>query len=78
MAESSIVGTMVPLDWQQQISVIGTVSRYRKAEVVREALAQYLGKAAPASSIKGAIADWQDSVNNLGRKLADWGGWESG
>jgi RHH-type rel operon transcriptional repressor/antitoxin RelB len=72
MAESSIFGARVPLDWQQQISALGTVSRYRKAEVVREALAQDLGKTDPAS-IKGVIADWQDSVNNLGRKLAGLG-----
>lgn len=69
MADSLIVGAKVPLDWQQQISAIATVSRYRKAEVVRETLAQYLDKTDPAS-VKEAIADWQDSLNELGRKLA--------
>ena len=39
---------------------------------MREALGQYLGKNDPGS-IKGAISDLQERVNNLERKLASLG-----
>ena len=69
MAESPMVGARVPQDWQQQINAIAAASGRKEAEVVREALGQYLGKNDPGS-IKGAIAQLQDKVANLERKLA--------
>jgi predicted DNA-binding protein len=42
MAESPMVGARVPQNWQQQISVIAAVAGRKEAEIVREAIAQYL------------------------------------
>jgi RHH-type rel operon transcriptional repressor/antitoxin RelB len=67
-----MVGARVPLDWQQQISAIAAAAGRKEAEVVREALAQYLGQTDPAA-VKGAIADLQNRVANLERKLAGLG-----
>lgn len=41
-----------PVEWQQQISALALASGRKEAEVVREALAQYLGKTDPAA-VKG-------------------------
>jgi RHH-type rel operon transcriptional repressor/antitoxin RelB len=72
MAESPMVGARVPLDWQQKISVIALSSGRNEAEVVREALAQYLGKTDPLA-VKGAIADLQSRLATVERKLASLG-----
>jgi RHH-type rel operon transcriptional repressor/antitoxin RelB len=72
MAESPMVGARVPQEWQQQISVIATASGRKEAEVVREALGQYLGRTDPGS-IKGAITSLEDRVADLERKLAGLG-----
>ena len=72
MAESPMVGARVPQEWQQQISAIASASGRKEAEVVREALAQYLGETAPGA-VKGAITSLEDRVGNLERKLAGLG-----
>jgi RHH-type rel operon transcriptional repressor/antitoxin RelB len=72
MPESPMVGARVPQEWQEQISVIATASGRKEAQVVREALGQYLGKNDPGS-IKGAITDLQDRVASLEQKLAGLG-----
>ena len=72
MAESPMVGARVPQDWQQQISAIALAAGRKEAEIVREALGQYLGKNDPGT-IKGTIADLQDRVANVERKLASLG-----
>ncbi len=72
MAESPMVGARVPQEWQQQISAIATTSGRKEAEVVREALGQYLGKT-DLGSIKGAITSLEDRVDRLERKLAGLG-----
>ncbi len=55
MAESPMVGARVPQEWQQLFSAIAAASGRKEAEVVREALGQYLGKT-DLRSIKLAIA----------------------
>jgi RHH-type rel operon transcriptional repressor/antitoxin RelB len=72
MAESPMVGARVPQEWQEQISAIALASGRKEAEVVREALGQYLGKT-DLGSIKGAITDLQERVEALKRKLASLG-----
>lgn len=72
MPESPMIGARVPQEWQQQINAIATASGRKEAEVVREALGQYLGKNDPGS-IKGAIASLEDRVADLERKLAGLG-----
>lgn len=67
-----MVGARVPQDWQQQISAIATASGRKEAEVVREAITQYLGRTDP-SSVKGMIASLEDRVASLERKLAGLG-----
>ena len=68
MAELPLVGARVPQDWQQQIQEIATAAGRKEAEVVREAIAQYLGET-DSTSVKGAIALFEDRVANLERKL---------
>ena len=72
MPESPMVGARVPQDWQQQIQEIASAAGRKEAEVVREALAQYLGKTDPGN-VKGAIADLQDRVASLEKKLTGLG-----
>jgi RHH-type rel operon transcriptional repressor/antitoxin RelB len=72
MAESPMVGARVPQEWQQQIQANARASGRKEAEVIREALAQYLGKTDPGA-VKGAIADLQERVSSLERKLAGLG-----
>lgn len=67
-----MVGARVPLDWQQQIIEIAQASGRKEAEVVREALAQYLGQTDPAA-VKGALASLEDRVASMERKLASLG-----
>jgi RHH-type rel operon transcriptional repressor/antitoxin RelB len=72
MAESPMVGARVPQDWQQQISAIALAAGRKEAEIVRDAIAQYLGKTDP-TAVKGAISDLQERVASLERKLAGLG-----
>ena len=72
MAESPMVGARVPQEWQDMIGAIARASGRKEAEVIREAIAQYLGKNDPGS-IKGAIADLQNRVSSLERKLIGLG-----
>jgi RHH-type rel operon transcriptional repressor/antitoxin RelB len=72
MAESPMVGARVPQDWQQQIIALAAASGRKEAEIVRDAIAQYLGKTDP-TAVKGAISDLQERVASLERKLAGLG-----
>ncbi len=72
MPESPMVGARVLQEWQQQISAIALATGRKEAEVVREALGQYLGKNDPGR-IKGAIASLEDRVADLERQLAGLG-----
>ena len=72
MPESPMVGARVPQDWQQQIQEIASASGRKEAEIVREALAMYLGQTDP-SNVKGAIASLEDRVACLEKKLAGLG-----
>jgi RHH-type rel operon transcriptional repressor/antitoxin RelB len=69
MAESPMVGARVPQDWQQQISAIALAAGRKEAEIVRDAIAQYLGKTDP-TAVKGAISDLQERVASLEGNLA--------
>ena len=55
MASSPMVGARVPQGWQH-LSAIAAAAGRKEAEIVREALGQYLGQTDPAS-VKGAISD---------------------
>jgi len=62
MAESPMIGARVPQDFKQQISAIAASAGRKEAEIVRDAIAQYLGKTDP-TAVKGAIASLEDEVN---------------
>ena len=64
MSESPMVGARVPHDWQQQIQEIASGSGRKEAEIVREAIAQYLVWT-DFSSVKSALEDLQDRVTKL-------------
>jgi len=68
----SFVGARVPATWRQQITAIATTSGRTEAEVVREALAAYLGEVAP-DGVRGAIATLESRVSSLEGKLAGLG-----
>lgn len=72
MPESPLVGARVPLDWQQKIQEIAQAAGRKEAEVVREAIAQYLGQTDP-EAIKGVIASLEDRLASVERKLASLG-----
>jgi RHH-type rel operon transcriptional repressor/antitoxin RelB len=67
-----MVGARVPQEWQQQIRALALASGRKEAEVVREALAQYLGEISP-TSVKGALASLEDRVATVERKLKGLG-----
>lgn len=64
MSNSPMIGARVPQDWYQQIQEIAQAAGREKAEILREALAQYLGKTDPAA-VNGAITDLQKRVTEL-------------
>lgn len=63
-----MVEARVTQDFKLQISAIAASANRTEAEIVRHAITQYLGQTDP-HSVKGAIADLQDRVINLERKL---------
>lgn len=69
MAESPMLGTRCPVEWQQKIKDIADATGRKEAEIVREAIANYLGENDPGS-VKGAIATLQNRVATLERKLS--------
>lgn len=61
MAHSPMLGARCPVEWQQQIQAIANASGRKEAEVVREAIAQYLGQTDPATvyeTIRKAYTDF--------------------
>jgi RHH-type rel operon transcriptional repressor/antitoxin RelB len=72
MASSPMVGARVPQEWQQLFNAIANASGRKEAEVVREALGQYLGKT-DLGSIKGAISSLESRVADLERQLVSLG-----
>ncbi len=67
-----MVGARVPQQWQQQISALATASGRKEAEIIREAIAQYLGRTDPAA-VRCALASLEERVSVLERKLAGSG-----
>jgi RHH-type rel operon transcriptional repressor/antitoxin RelB len=55
MSESLMVGARVLQNWQEQISAIALAAGRKEAEIIRDAIAHYLGQTDP-NSVKGAIA----------------------
>ncbi len=72
MAEPPMVGVRVPHEWQQQISAIAEVAERRPSDVVREAIARYLGHT-DSGAVRGAISKLEDRVAKLEQKLARFG-----
>jgi len=75
MAESPILAARCPVEWHSQIQDIAKAASRKEAEVVREAIAQYLGKTNP-SSVKGAIALPRGENRGIGAKASRMGAGE--
>lgn len=67
-----MVGARVPQAWQEKIQQLAQLSGRREADIVREALGQYLGVSDP-NAVKGAIASLESRVAVLENKLAGLG-----
>ncbi|BAY50582.1 CopG domain protein DNA-binding domain protein (plasmid) [Scytonema sp. HK-05] len=72
MAESPMVGCRVPQHWHEQIKQIAAASGRKESDVVREAVAQYLGEVSPGA-VSGALASLENRVAVLESKLAGLG-----
>ncbi|HEY9635257.1 MAG TPA: hypothetical protein V6D14_17780 [Coleofasciculaceae cyanobacterium] len=72
MAESPMVGCRVPTSWHEQIKQIAAASGRKESDVVREAVAQYLGEVSPGA-VSGALASLESRVAVLESKLAGLG-----
>lgn len=72
MPDSPIVRTGVPQDWQQQIQEIVAAAGRKEAEVLREVIAQYLGRT-DLGAVKGALDALDNRVTVLERKSAFFG-----
>lgn len=72
MADSPILAARCPVGWHIQIQEIAAAAGRKESEVVREAIAQYLGQTDP-NSVKGALADLQERMTSVERKLAGLG-----
>ena len=69
MAESPMFCARVPSEWQEKIRGIAEADGRREAEVVHEAIGQYLAEV-DASAVKGAIADLQERLAKVKALLA--------
>lgn len=77
MAESPMLGARCPIEWQTKIRGIAEATGKKEAEVVREAIAQYLGETDP-TTIVGTLEDIQQRLTVVERKLAGFGKFISG
>lgn len=64
MAVSPMVGTRIPVEWQQKIQQIAQASGLREADIIREAIARYLGEINP-DGVKGALDELRSRVTRL-------------
>lgn len=64
MAESPMVGARVPETWQKKFREIAELTGRTEAEVVREALGQYLGLVSP-SSVKSVLQSHEERLSKL-------------
>ncbi len=71
MAESPMVGCRVPTSWQDQIRQIASATGKKEADVVREALGQYLGAVNPGA-VKSVLANHEERIAKLESKLASF------
>jgi RHH-type rel operon transcriptional repressor/antitoxin RelB len=69
MPVSLMLGARVEREWVEQVNAIANATGRRPADVVREALAAYLGRTDPGA-VKDAIASLEDRVAKLEQKLA--------
>jgi RHH-type rel operon transcriptional repressor/antitoxin RelB len=72
MPESPMVGSRIPQEWQDQINAIAEVAGRKPSDVVREAIARYLGHT-DSGAVRGAISKLEDRVAKLEQKLARFG-----
>ncbi|MBW4608213.1 MAG: hypothetical protein KME22_13580 [Hassallia sp. WJT32-NPBG1] len=64
MAASPMVGARCPREWQEKFKAIAQATERTEAEVVREALGQYLGEVDPAS-VRSLLDDYGRRLSRL-------------
>jgi RHH-type rel operon transcriptional repressor/antitoxin RelB len=64
-----MLGARCPVEWQEKIRGIAEATGRKQAEVVREAIAQYLGET-DSTTIIGTLEDMQQRLAVVKRKLA--------
>jgi RHH-type rel operon transcriptional repressor/antitoxin RelB len=67
-----MVGSRIPQEWQDEINAIAEVAGRKPSDVVREAIARYLGYT-DSGAVRGAISKLEDRVAKLEQKLARFG-----
>jgi RHH-type rel operon transcriptional repressor/antitoxin RelB len=72
-----MLGARCPVEWQAKIRGIAEATGKKEAEVVREAITQYLGEADP-TTITRTLEDMQQRLAAVERKLAGFGKFISG
>jgi RHH-type rel operon transcriptional repressor/antitoxin RelB len=72
MPESPMVGSRIPQEWQDQINAIAEAAGRKPSDVVREAIARYLGYT-DSGAVRGAISKLEDRVAQVEQKLARFG-----
>ncbi|AKG24939.1 hypothetical protein [Calothrix sp. 336/3] len=68
MAEKPMIGARCPEAWQEKIKNIAQLTGRTEADVVREALGQYLGLVDP-KAVKRALDDHEERLSRLEAKL---------
>lgn len=63
------VGSRIPQDWEEEIKVIANSTGRKPSEILREAIAQYLGKANP-EAIKNTLDGHSLRIADLEQKLS--------
>jgi predicted DNA-binding protein len=68
MAASPMVGARVPEEWYRQIRAIALATNKTDADIVREALGQYLALHDPMA-IKNVLDDHEERLNRLEQNI---------
>lgn len=68
MAQKPMLGARCSQEWTNKILTIAELSGRTQADIVREAIGQYLGSSDPAA-VKGTLEDLQARVERLETKL---------
>ena len=72
MTERVMMGTRVPLDWQQKIKQLSLSTGRKESELLREAIGKYLGEHDPGA-VMGMLDEHEERLRKLEEKLSGLG-----